>query len=467
MDFSFDSFLSPFTWRYGSTEMRSLWSERNKRILWRKIWLALAEVEALYGLVSAEQVEELRTHVDTIDIPRAMEIESVIHHDLMAELKTYAEQCPNAGGVLHLGATSTDIEDNADIIRIRQSIDLIITRLAELLSAFVDQIDRYADVVMIAYTHLQPAEPSTVGYRLSLYAQDLLSDWENLRRVRAHLRGKGFKGAVGTGAAFAELIGLHNLPEFETRLSTHLDVPFYPVASQVYPRKQDYQVLSALAGLGASLYKFAFDLRFLQSPPIGEMSEPFSELQVGSSAMPFKRNPIRAEKINSLTRSLAQLPRIAWDNAANSTLERTLDDSANRRSILPESFLIADELLLVTTQIVRGLHVDVNKIAQNFSIYGPFAAIERVLMTLGKAGVDRQVMHERFRRYAMSAWSEMQNGAPNPLVRLIADDEHIKLHIKENDLQELMDVSHYVGDAPQRSRQLVQTIREALTNFVG
>ncbi len=467
MDFSFDSFLSPFTWRYGSTEMRSLWSERNKRILWRKIWLALAEVEALYGLVSAEQVEELRTHVDTIDIPRAMEIESVIHHDLMAELKTYAEQCPNAGGVLHLGATSTDIEDNADIIRIRQSIDLIITRLAELLSAFVDQIDRYADVVMIAYTHLQPAEPSTVGYRLSLYAQDLLSDWENLRRVRAHLRGKGFKGAVGTGAAFAELIGLHNLPEFETRLSTHLDVPFYPVASQVYPRKQDYQVLSALAGLGASLYKFAFDLRFLQSPPIGEMSEPFSELQVGSSAMPFKRNPIRAEKINSLTRSLAQLPRIAWDNAANSTLERTLDDSANRRTILPESFLIADELLLVTTQIVRGLHVDDNRIAQNLSIYGPFAAIERVLMTLGKAGVDRQVMHERFRRYAMSSWSEIQNGAPNPLERLIADDEHIKLHIKENDLQELMDVSHYVGDADQRSRQLVQTIREALTNFVG
>jgi adenylosuccinate lyase len=467
MDFSFDSYLSPFTWRYGSTDIRRLWSETYKRILWRKVWLALAEVEAQYGLVSAEQLGELRTHSDAIDIPRAMEIESVIHHDLMAELKTYAEQCPNAGGVLHLGATSTDIEDNADTIRIRQSIELIITRLAELLSVFSDQIDRYADTVMIAYTHLQPAEPSTVGYRLSLYAQDLLSDWENLRRVRTHLRGKGFKGAVGTGAAFAELIGLHNLSEFETRLSTLLGVPFYPVASQVYPRKQDYQVLSALAGLGASLYKFAFDLRFLQSPPIGEMSEPFGDLQVGSSAMPFKRNPIRAEKIDSLARSLAQLPRIAWDNAANSSLERTLDDSANRRSILPESFLIADELLLVTTQIVRGLQVDGNRTARNLRMYGPFAAMERVLMRLSKEGVDRQVMHERFRQYAMSAWSETQNGAPNPLVRLIADDEHVKLHIQKDDLLELMDVDHYIGDAPQRSRHLVQTIREALTNFVS
>jgi adenylosuccinate lyase len=467
MEFNFDTYLSPFTWRYGSPEMRKLWSETYKRSLWRKVWLALAEVEAQYGLVSDEQLGELRAQVSAIDISRAMEIESVIHHDLMAELKTYAEQCPNAGGVLHLGATSMDIEDNADVLRIRQSIDLIIMRVADLLEEFSSQIERYADTVMIAYTHLQPAETSTIGYRFSLYAQDLLSDWENLRRVRAHLRGKGFKGAVGTGAAFAQLVGLPNMPEFEARLSTYLGLPFYPVASQVYPRKQDYQLLSALAGLGASLYKFAFDLRLLQSPSIGEMAEPFGEFQVGSSAMPFKRNPIQAEKIDSLARSLAQLPRIAWDNAAHSLLERTLDDSANRRSILPESFLITDELLLVTTRIISRLQLDENKTAQNLATYGPFAGIEPVLMALGKKGVDRQVMHERFRQYAMGAWTEIQNGAPNPLVELISDDEQVRVHLKEHEVRELMAVNHYIGDAPQRSRQLVHVIREALTAFTS
>ena len=467
MEFDFDTYLSPLTWRYASTEMRQLWSETYKRGLWRKVWLALAEVEAQYGLISDEQLGELRSQVSAIDIPRAMEIESIIHHDLMAELKTYAEQCPNAGGVLHLGATSMDIEDNADVLRIRTSIDLIITRVADLLREFSNQIERYADTVMIAFTHLQPAETSTVGYRLSLYAQDLLSDWENLRRVRSHLRGKGFKGAVGTGAAFAELVGLPNLPEFETRLSTHLGLPFYPVASQVYPRKQDYELLSVMAGLGASLYKFAFDLRLLQSPPIGEMAEPFGEFQVGSSAMPFKRNPIQAEKIDSLARSLAQMPRIAWDNAAHSLLERTLDDSANRRSILPESFLITDELLLVTTRIIHGLQVDENKIAQNLCIYGPFAGIEPVLMALGKKGVDRQAMHEVFRQYAMTAWTEIQNGAPNPLVELISGDKQVRLHLKELEVHELMDVNHYTGDAPQRSRQLVRTIQEGLTTFTS
>jgi len=465
MEFNFDTYLSPLTWRYGSTEMRRLWSETHKRSLWRAVWLALAEVEAQYGFISDEQLGELRAQVISIDIPRAMEIESVIHHDLMAELKTYAEQCPNAGGVLHLGATSMDIEDNADVLRIRESIDLIITRVAELLIEFSNQIERYADTVMIAYTHLQPAETSTVGYRLCMYAQDLLSDWENLRRVRAHLRGKGFKGAVGTGAAFAELIGTSNLPEFEAHLSTHLGLPFYPVASQVYPRKQDYQLLSALAGIGASLYKFAFDLRLLQSPPIGEMAEPFGEFQVGSSAMPFKRNPIHAEKIDSLARYLAQLPRIAWDNAAHSLLERTLDDSANRRFILPESFLITDELLLVTTRLIRGLQLNESKIAQNLGIYGPFAGIEPVLMALAKRGVDRQVMHERFRQYAMSAWAEIQNGASNPLIELLSADEQVKLHLKEHEVYELMDVYHYVGDAPQRSRQLVHVIREALKTY--
>ncbi len=236
-----------------------------------------------------------------------------------------------------------------------------------------------------------------------------------LASLRSNLRGKGFLGAVGTGAAYAELIGLEALPAFQTRLSEQLDLPFFPVATQVYPRKQDYQVVSALAGLGASLYKFAFDLRILQSPPIGEWSEPFGRQQVGSSAMPFKRNPINAEKIDSLARQLAQMPRLAWDNAAHSLLERTLDDSANRRVLLPESCLLVDELLHTTSRVLAGLQIDQAAMLRNLAEYGPFAAIERVLMALGKAGADRQAMHERLRQHALDAWEALRAGQPNPL----------------------------------------------------
>jgi len=270
--FDFHTYLSPFTWRYGGQEMRRLWSEANKRRLWRQIWLALAEVQAEFGLLSAEQVEDLRAHADQVNMARALEIEAEIHHDLMAELKVYAEQCSQGGGALHLGATSMDIEDNADALRMRQALDLVIEKLRELLLLFIQKIERWKDTPLIAFTHLQPAEPSTLGYRLAQYAQDLLMDWENLRRARAHLRGKGFKGAVGTSASYAELVGVENLAAFETRLSARLGLPFYPVTTQTYPRKQDYAIVSVLAGLAGSLYKFAFDLRLLQSPPLGEWS---------------------------------------------------------------------------------------------------------------------------------------------------------------------------------------------------
>ena len=271
----YDVYQSPFSWRYASVEMRRIWSEVNKRRLWRQIWVALAETQMEYGLVRSDQLAELRQHQDSVDLPRALQIEAEIHHDLMAELKTFAEQCPLGGGALHLGATSMDIEDNADALRLRQAMDILIVQLNRLLLLFAEKINHWADLPLIAYTHLQPAEPSTLGYRLATYAQDLLLDWEDLRRARRHLRGKGFKGAVGTGAAYAELLGVENLPEFETKLSTRLRLPFFPVTTQTYPRKQDYQVVSTLAGLGGSLYKFAFDLRLLQSPPIGELAEPF------------------------------------------------------------------------------------------------------------------------------------------------------------------------------------------------
>lgn len=459
---NYENYLSPFTWRYGSPEMRRLWSENTKRLLWRRMWLALAEVQSEFGLLSPEQLDDLRTHVNDVDVARALEIEAEIHHDLMAELKTYAQQCPKGGGMLHLGATSTDIEDNADALRIRQSLDLLIENLKGLMEGFAEKIETWADTPLIAFTHLQPAEPSTLGYRLALYAQDLLTDWENMRRARAHLRGKGFKGAVGTGASYAELIGVEQLSEFETRLSAHLGLPFFPVTSQTYPRKQDYQVISALAGLGGSLYKFAFDLRVLQSPSIGEMSEHFAEKQVGSSAMPFKRNPINAEKIDSLARQLAQMPRLAWDNAAHSLLERTLDDSANRRSLLPDSFLIADELLRVSQHVLSGLQINLSAMRRNLANYAPFAGTERVLMALGKAGADRQEMHERLREHALAAWQNLQLGGENRLGKLLSSDTEIKRYLQGSEIEALLDASAHVGDAPQRARSLAHTIREAI-----
>lgn len=457
---NYSTYLSPFTWRYGSDAMRRIWSEEHKRRAWRQVWLALAETEAGFGLVAPEQLADLRAHAEKIDMARALEIEAEIHHDLMAELKTFAEQAPLGGRILHLGATSMDIEDNADALRLRQALDLLLDGLRALLGEFAAQIEAYADLPLIAFTHIQPAEPSTLGYRLATYAQDLLADWNELQRIRSEVRGKGFKGAVGSGAAYAELIGADNLERFETALSQALDLPFFPIATQVYPRKQDYRILAALAGLGASLYRFAFDLRLLQSPPIGELSEPFAARQVGSSAMPFKRNPINAEKIDSLARLLAQAPRVAWDNAAHSLLERTLDDSANRRTLLPEAFLAADELLRVSARLVKGMVVDRAAIARNLAAYGPFAAIERVLMALGKAGADRQGMHERLREHALAAWSDIRDGRPNPLVDALAHDPELLAYLPAAEISGLMNVDRYVGDAPQRAHALAGRLRQ-------
>ena len=457
----YDRYLSPFSWRYGSEPMRALWSESEKRRVWRKIWVALARVQSEFKLVTPEQVADLEQHAKQVDMQRALEIEAEIHHDLMAELKTFADQSPLGGGILHLGATSMDIEDNADALRLRSALDLVITALQNLLEIFAEKIIEYADLPMIAFTHLQPAEPSTLGYRLAFYAQDLEGDLELLRQVRAGIRGKGFKGAVGTAAAYAELIGIERIDDFENRLSGLLGLAFYPITNQTYPRKQDYSVISALAAVGASIYKFAFDLRLMQSPTVGEWSEPFAEKQVGSSAMPFKRNPINAEKINSLARSLAQMPAIAWHNAAHTLLERTLDDSANRRSLLPEAFLNVDELLRTAARIVRGMKINRSAVAHNLALYAPFASTERVLMALVKAGADRQVIHERLREHAMMAWEASRQGKANPLVELVCDDAELTRYLPSEEMRTLMQVERYTGIAARRALELAYRIKAA------
>lgn len=457
--YSHEEYLSPYTWRYGSQEMRQIWSETNKRRWWRKIWVHLAEVQEEFGLVSTEQLSALKLSETQIDIQRAFEIEDQIHHDLMAELKTFAESAPAGSSVLHLGATSADIEDNADVLRMRQSFDLVIKKLAGLVISLTDLVEKWAEYPVLGYTHLQPAEPSTLGYRLAFYAQDLYYDWNELRRCRLVLRGKGFKGAVGSGASYGELIGIENLAEFETRMAMKLSLPFFPITSQVYPRSQDYRVLSNLAALASSLHKFALDLRILQSPGFGELSEPFGGKQVGSSAMPFKRNPINAEKIDSLARTMAQLPRQAWDNAANSLLERTLDDSANRRSILAEGFLITDDLLDTAQRIINGLVIDEDNIQRNLARYGHIIGSERVLMAMVKSGADRQVVHERLRELAMQARDAGQPDEAVAFTQLVTTDAMMLEYLEVAQLSELLDVRGYVGDAPIRALEFVKFVR--------
>lgn len=465
--FTHDTYLSPLTWRYGSEEMRRVWSERHKRLLLRRFWVALATAQHEAGLVTAEQLADLQAHQDQVDLERAAQIEAEIRHDLMAEIRTFAEQCPVGGGIIHLGATSMDALDDVEALRIREALDLLLQRLSALLRVVAEQVERYADLACMAFTHLQPAEPTTVGYRLAQYGYDLWADGEELRRVRQMVKGKGLRGAVGTSASYSQLLaGTGWTPaQLEARVMALLGLEAHPVSTQVYPRKQDWLVLNALAGLAQSVYRLAFDLRLLQSPPVGEWSEPFGAKQVGSSAMPFKRNPIDAENLDSLARQLAALPRVAWDNAAHSLLERTLDDSANRRMVLPEAFLLADELVSRATRVLRGLVVREEVIARNLAAYGVFAATERLLMEAVKAGGDRQALHEVIREHSLAAWDALRRGEPNPLAQALSSDPRLTRWLPPEEIAVLLDAGDYVGDAPARARALAAMLREAVSQL--
>lgn len=463
-DFTHDTYISPFSWRYGSPAMREVWSLANQRRLWRRLWVALAEAQAEVGLVTAEQVADLRAHMTEVNIPRALEIEAEIHHDLMAEVKTYAEQCPVGGGVIHLGATSMDIEDNADALRLRDAVDLILTALEGVLTTLANMIEAEADSVCMAFTHLQPAEPTTIGYRLANYAQDLLADLMDLRRVREEIRGKGFKGAVGTAASYAELLhGTAMTPaDLEARVMGALGLESFIITHQTYPRRQDLKIVEALASVAMTCYRLAFDVRLLQSPPFGEWAEPFGTKQIGSSAMPFKRNPINAENIDSLARYIAGLPRLFWDNAAHHLLERTLDDSGNRRAALPDAFLATDEVLKRVNRVLSGLRIDRNGVAKNLSAYGTFAATERVLMEAARNGGDRQELHEVIRENSLKAWEALRNNQPNNLPETLSSDPRVTAYLTPDRVRELLDASGHIGDAPARARELAAQVRTAL-----
>ena len=449
MDFGFDTFISPLTWRYGSSEMKEIWSEHNKRLILRRVWVALAKVQNKAGLVSDAQLADLQAHSEDVDIERSLEIEATIHHDLMAEIKTYAEQCKVGGGIIHLGATSMDVLDNADAIRLKEAIRLILARTKELRNTFASQAMRYKDLPCMAFTHIQSAEVTTVGYRLALVVQDLDECSSELEGL--DIRGKGMKGAVGTRASYKCLLDGTGLSseDMDKAVMDELGLTAYDGATQVYPRMQDLRVMHVLDSLSCALAKFALDFRMLQSTAIGEWSEPFGKSQVGSSAMPFKRNPINCEKIDSLCRYVHSLVPGSWDNASLSILERTLDDSANRRLFLPQAFLALDEVLSTAQKVVSGMNVHEAAIRRNLESYGVFAATERLLMELGRRGADRQAMHEVIRNQSLKAWADVQEGKANPLKNLLSADSEILRYMSADEILRCLDASDYYGDAPE------------------
>ena len=452
------SYVSPLSWRYGSEEMKEIFSEVHKRKLLRRVWIALARAEEKAGVVSKEQVEELEAHKDDIDIEKATEIENVIHHDLMAEIKTYASQCPKAGGIIHLGATSMDALDNADAVRFTEALALTLKRLDDLVDALSEKAEAYKNVPTMAFTHIQPAEITTIGYRLSQTLQDLLDDREQLVFVKKNIRGKGMKGAVGTAASYKELVAESSISsiELENMVMEELGIKAYDAATQIYSRKQDLRIIEALSSIACTLHKFSLDFRILQSPPIGEFSEPFGKMQVGSSAMPFKRNPINSEKIDSLSRIVENAYQSAWNNAATTVLERSLDDSANRRIFIPESFIALDEMLITEIKVVKGMSIHSTATERLMSNYGVFASTERVLMELGKKGADRQKMHEVIREESLKAWVCVQEGKENPLKKALLDNSELLSYLSKEEIEKALDASEYTGDAEKRTEMVLE-----------
>lgn len=441
--------------------MRFIFSEQHKYELWRKIWVALAEAEHKAGLVNDEELADLKKHEQDINIERILEIEQETKHDVVAAIREFAEKATVGGGKIHLGATSMDVVDNADMVRMFEALEIIEKKLKNVLSVFANLIEKHVRTTCIGFTHIQPAEPTTVGYRLSLYAQDLLNDYELLLFIKKIIKTKGMRGATGTSASYVQILEGTNttVNDLNDDVMKKLGVDPVLITGQVYPRKFDYLVMTVLSSISQSLSKFAGDLRILQSPPIGEWSEPFGKKQVGSSAMPFKKNPLNSEKICSLGRYVMTLPNPAGENAALSYLERTLDDSANKRVFVSEGFLAVDEILQTAEKIIAELVINTEKIAYNLAQYGPFAATESIIIACVKKGADRQAMHELLRTISLEAWAEIQKGNANPMKSLLIKNNDLLQYMSDTEIEKALDVTRHIGNAPERSLVLVEKIK--------
>ena len=447
---SLDRYVHPLTDRYASRAMQAVFSPGRKFGIWRRLWLALAESEAELGLdISEQALDEMRAHLDSVDLARAAELEKRFRHDVMAHVHLFGEHAPAAKGIIHLGATSAFVGDNTDLILHRQALELVRARLVRCVERLADFAREHAELPTLAYTHFQPAQPTTVGKRATLWIQDLLLDVEDVDHRLATLRFRGVRGTTGTQASFLELFdGDHAKVEaLDEAVGRRMGFEStYPVSGQTYSRKVDFQVQSTLAGIAASVSKLGHDLRLLAH--LREVEEPFEDEQIGSSAMPYKRNPMRAERMCALARHVIVLAQDPAFTAATQWLERTLDDSANRRLSIPDAFLATDGCLVLLENVAAGLVVNPEVIRKNLAEHLPFMATETILMHAVARGGDRQRLHERIRRHSLEAAQRMKEGAAVDLLERIASDEAFGL--SQDDLATLADPRRFVGRAPEQ-----------------
>ncbi len=454
----------PLIERYASPEMAALFSPRAKARSWRELWVALAEAQRELGVeIPDGALDALREARDEIDLDRIAELESELRHDVMAHVRHFGEVAPEGRGYIHLGATSAFVGDNADLLRHREGLRLVRRRILASLAELADFAREHRDEATLGYTHFQPAQPTTVGKRACLWMQDLLLDLEQVEAVLGELRLRGARGTTGTEASFLELFDGDGgrVDRLNELLAEKFGFPgTYDVVGQTYPRKVDQRCLGVLAGLGASAGRFGNDMRLLQG--LGEMEEPFGERQVGSSAMPYKRNPMRSERICALARHLCALEVDAAWTASVQWLERSLDDSANRRISLPEAYLTADAVLQLVQNVARGLVVHGPVIARRMDRHLPFLLTERILVEGVRRGGDRQELHERIRGHAMEARRRMDRGAgENDFLRRVAEDRGIPLDREA--LDGLAEPAGLVGRAPRQvDRFLERRVRPVL-----
>jgi adenylosuccinate lyase len=459
-----DRYRSPLGTRYASPEMQRLWGERVRIGLWRRVWLALAESEREIGLdIPPAALAEMRAHLDDADLVAAAEYERRFRHDVMAHVHHFGDQAPSARAHLHLGATSAFVTDNADVLLIRDATRLLLGRLIRVLDHLARFARAHAGLPCLAYTHFQPAQLTTVGKRATLWMQDFALDIEAILHLLDTIRLRGCKGTTGTQASFLELFkgDSEKVRELERRIADRLGIPrVFPVTGQTYSRKADSQVLDILSGIAQSAAKMATDLRLLQHE--GELLEPFEQQQIGSSAMAYKRNPMRAERVCGLARFVISLQANTANTAATQWLERTLDDSANRRLTLPEAFLATDAILVLVENIAGGLEVRTETISRHVQEQMPFMATERWLMLGVEAGGDRQALHEVIRQNALATAEAVGRGEPNRLLeRLAADATFAK--IPTGRLQAELDPQRYTGrSAEQVSEFLVEYLAPLL-----
>lgn len=457
-------FENPLVARYASREMAALWSPRQRYTTWRRIWVALAEAQRELGLpISAAQVRALRRAADRIDFATVSRYEQQTRHEVMAHIHAFGDAAPQARGIIHLGATSMDIVDNAELMLMRAALELLIRRLVGVVRVLSRFCARHADLPTLGLTHLQPAQPTTVGKRGCLWLQDLLWDLERLAAVQGGLKCRGLRGATGTQAAFLALLGSPaRVRRLEQSFARRLGFDArYPVCGQTYSRKVDIEVLNALAGFGASVQKICGDIRILAL--LREIEEPFEARQVGSSAMPHKRNPMRCERAMGLARYLISLASSPLMTHGAQMLERTLDDSSNKRLVIPEAFLTADALAILLHDILDGLVVYPQTIRARLTAELPFIATETILMAAVKRGGDRQELHERLRRHARAAAERLKRGQPNDLLeRLQSDPAFARI-----DWRGLLDPRQHVGLAPQQTREFLRRHVRPLLRRLG